>query len=168
MILTSLSFSPSIPTVSLGLQKQPGIKSFPSTKNPLHFSGDAFQIFKALNPDIPLREIFATTVWQKGDKTINVAEMVAFFCRIRQSDGYPGYGSVETLAKSFPGLDTVKLEGAFKSLHQKGYLGNDNNSYWLRPEGLEIIKKLYPDINLPSGFELYTKSLLKKKKSLWD
>src|SRR5262245_38463443 len=82
----------------------------------LRFSGDALLIRQGLKAEAaaaaanlrqpPLQVLEAefktigeTVVWQKGDKTLNVAEMLAYLCRIRKDEGYPGYGTIDTLAK---------------------------------------------------------------------
>jgi hypothetical protein len=162
MISMNPSLSPTVKPVSFRQQQQP--KASQPAQNPLHFSGDAFKIYNALNPptpspDVRFKEIGDTIVWQKGEQTINVADMIAFLCRIRKANDYPGFGSIETLVKGFPGMDKTKLENAFKSLyHRENYLGFHSRSahYWLRPNGLEILNKLYPAINLPPKEELFT------------
>ncbi len=83
--------------------------------------------------------------------------MLVFLCTIRREDNYDGLATVETLAEEFQGLmDIDTLNKCFEKLHNNGnepcYLGKNygsDDSYWLRPEGLEMIQKLYPDITLP-------------------
>ncbi|MBY0402656.1 MAG: hypothetical protein K2X66_02070 [Cyanobacteria bacterium] len=135
----------------------------------LHFAGDAHEIFIRLNPakpEISPDEFFKTTcdtvVWQKDGETINVAEMIAFLCRIRRNDNYYGRGSAETLAKKFPGMDEKKLEKAFQALHEYTYLGRDRttNSFWLRPLGLEMLQNLYPNVKLPFDYDMMLSEMI--------
>ncbi len=182
-------FSP-IPTTSRFGQIQPTAEtSRHPVQESVRFGADAFEISKKLKLEAEAKATTAkikaeaktktaiekqkiagfkhigdTVVWKgKIDgkkKTINVAEMLAFLCRIRRDEGYyPGYGTVEKLAKSFPGLNTEALEWAFSELHSDGkhYLGKDysTSEYWLRPSGKEMLEDVYPDIKLPHAEDCY-------------
>jgi hypothetical protein len=123
----------------------------------LRFSGDAYMIRQELKleaeKEAHFKKIGDTVVWQRDNDSLNVAEMLAYLCRIRRDEGYPGYGTVEGLAKDFPGMDVEALREGFDKLHEEPYyfLGKDAyGQYWLRSDGEEMIKKLYPDVTLPS------------------
>ncbi|MBY0402655.1 MAG: hypothetical protein K2X66_02065 [Cyanobacteria bacterium] len=166
-------------SINQGL-KQP-INTLPAFKNAsqklpgtLHFAGDALQIYKRYQNLSPEEAAFKATcdtiVWQDNGETLNVAEMIAFLCRIRPEDKYPGWGTIKTLANGIPGLEVEKLEKAFDTLHQenyflgqyKAYTWNDSqtklnatNTYWLREPGIKMLKHLYPSLNLPPRDLLY-------------
>ncbi len=144
------------------------------------FSGDAFEIHHRLKQkaeaaeaakaevaeqkrkDDAFKEICNPVVWQQGNDTLTVGEMVAFLCRKRPDENYPGYGTAATLAKDFPGMNIEALSKGFEQLHNNAsnpcYLGSDDKekSYWLRPIGEGMIEKLYPDITLPPKKERFT------------
>jgi hypothetical protein len=125
----------------------------------VHCSGDAFKVFNDLKHDQGFKKICDIVVWQKDGKSLNVAEMIAFLCRKRNADNYPGYGTVERLSYSFPGLNTRALEDAFQALHYSDdcFLGHDrfDREYWLRPIGLKKIIEIYPDMPLPPKGEIF-------------
>jgi hypothetical protein len=140
----------------------------------LHFAGDALQIFNRYKnltqQEAAFKATCDTIVWQHNGETLNVAEMIAFLCRIRPDDKYPGWGTLKTLASGIPGMDVEKLEKAFETLHKEThYLGqfkayawdlskkklNATNTYWLREPGLKMLKHLYPNLNLPPQDLLY-------------
>ncbi|MBY0405126.1 MAG: hypothetical protein K2X66_14595 [Cyanobacteria bacterium] len=164
MKLMNPSLFPKTKPISTHPKLKSGFDTSSSDQKSVHFSGDAFLIYSQLRLKSPIeakfKEICDTIVWQKNDKTINVAEMTAFLCRKRDADGYPGYGSIETLAKAFPGLEITKLEKSFRALLEPvKYMGfdKDTSEYWLRPEGLEMLKKVYPAISLPPENDLITR-----------
>jgi hypothetical protein len=143
----------------------------------LRFSGDAFEIRKKLitaqqvevkqvkskqeeERNAEFKAIGDVVVWQQGADQLTVADMVAYLCRIRPEDGYPGYGTPEDVAKDFPGMNVEALKQGFQSLHEAPvcYLGKDKNygKYWLRPEGKRMISQVYPEITLPPVQDLLT------------
>jgi hypothetical protein len=142
----------------------------PLAQASLRFSGDAFLIRQELlseaeatrkvKPNQGLTEkeshfkaIGDTVVWQQGDKALNIADMIAFLCRIRRDEDYPGMGTAEILAKDFPGMNVEALKRGFEKLHLPDYYLGKNHltgAYWLRPSGEEMLEKLYPDITLPN------------------
>jgi hypothetical protein len=181
-----LSTIPSVFAHQVSLPKKAKLQNLLSQVNPsnLHFSGDAFQIHQQLNPKAPvmdsqrfgprwkapvivleketekrIRNICEIVVWQKDEQTLNVADMIAFLCRAREKEGYLGYGTIETLAKPFPGMDIIKLEKAFDALQQEDpeMLGKNHSykTFWLWERGLTVLQNLYPhSIDLPPRSEL--------------
>jgi hypothetical protein len=96
--------------------------------------------------------------------------MVAYLCRKRSDDRYPGFGTVETLAKDFPGMNVETLRQGFDKLHESNYyLGNDpfSKDFWLRPIGEEMIQKVYPDVTLPKKEDRFI-SLFMKQMGAFD
>jgi hypothetical protein len=147
--------------------------SLPAAQGSLHFGADAFHVSKLIkagelkNPEIVLpkdeaekrfKEICDQVVWEGGkDLKVNVAEMLAYLCRVRPKEKYPGYGTVETLAKDFPGLNTNLLKKSFDQLHSSYHLDRYyvDYSYRLRMRGLRMLEKFYPEVILPPKEERY-------------
>jgi hypothetical protein len=151
-----ISTTPFLPTkgkpASFRPQQQPGFNSTQFNQKTLHFSGDSPPITGDLTKnedflDNDWKRICDTVVWQKDNKTLTVVDMIG--CLSRRNEAYPGYGSVEDIAKAFPGLNKSLLQSAFQSLKEKGhFLGSDegDGTFWLRPTGLDFIRNCYPGV----------------------
>lgn len=148
-------------------------EGMPAPQVGLRFGADAFYVRnlikagKLKDPEIVLpkdnaekcfKEICDQVVWEGGNNLkINVAEMLAYLCRVRPKERYPGYASIATLAKDFPGLKTDLLAKSFDQLHSSYHLDHyyDDSSYMLRMRGLRRLEKFYPDVILPPEEERY-------------
>lgn len=137
----------------------------PAPQTGLRFGSDAFVVSQRLKAEQAklseqeraFKTICDRVVWQDGNDTINVAEMIAYLCRISHKDNYPGYGSIETLEGIFRGLETDLLRQSFDQLHKPNYyLGFNGKAYWLRENGIRMIERLYPSVNLPPIEERFT------------
>jgi hypothetical protein len=186
-----ISLTPSIPTLSSSslrsnhkfkkeLLTPQSVNAFYAKEKPLHFAGDALAIYNklkgisfqvdSLSKHAPLKsknEAFKSIgdlpLWGKDGDRFNTAEMLSFLCTVRKEEHYKGYGTAETLAKCFPGLNAGVLETVLDSLHANtysvgkkqytlNYVGKNpyTQVYWLRPEGLEMLQNVYPDLKLPA------------------
>lgn len=164
------------------------VRAQSSTGGPtIRFEGDAFDIHQGLRPEVrakvqadehALAEALAREeakkrarfkkmgdriVWKRGDETLNVAEMLAFLCRIRPDDQYPGFSTLARLEAEFPGLKTRALRKGldglyFDKLYQQSVVGRiayPVPMYWLKPEGARLLSTLYPSIAMPAEGERF-------------
>lgn len=174
----TLSIRPVTASNHHGLTVRPATPARSNALQDLRFSGDALTISRQKKQkaaaeaekaeakerqkeEADFKAIGDQIIGRDNQDTLNVAEMIAYLCRIRKADNYPGYGAPETLAEDFPGMnmDVNALKKAFNRLYQKDYLDTYQGEYWLRPPGLELLKKVYPKITLPPKKDLFTQSL---------
>jgi len=124
----------------------------------------ANKIARKQSPQQILRQICNTGVGPSPNHAkhpLTVAKMLLLMGEQRyDSQGkktYPGWGTLEELTRPFPNVNLETLNKGFTQLCRMGYVGRDASArFWLRPQGLKMVRNLYPDLAPPAGKRLVT------------